>query len=323
MKFLSLFLTVFLFLLTLVACGSDADTTPKTTTAPEVTTTAPDTTTTPEVTTTEPEVTTTEPEVEAPESVTLMAVDGALAGGAMNQGTYVNDIGTANVGSITFFLEGNYEGEWNLDVYYLSMMDRSLLIKVNETEYIVNCSSGATWDNIDLAAIASTTIEMINGENIIEISAATEWAPNLYKFELARPSEKPEEDSTKFVLDADNATVTPGAKITRLATGTYMENFSNTNGGSASFTLNGDYAGTWTMDIYYMTMMERSFSLTINGTEQVIACATTPSWGNATEAGVMTIIVELVNGENAIVFAAATEWAPNLYKAELYQPEAE
>jgi GH43 family beta-xylosidase len=92
-------------------------------------------------------------------------------------------------------------GNYTFKLYYISAENRNLTITVNGVNYqLANLNSGG-WDK---RATAEIQIPLNAGTNVIRLSNATAFAPNIDKFELIPTGGTPQEDP--FDIDPDSLT---------------------------------------------------------------------------------------------------------------------
>lgn len=95
------------------------------------------------------------------------------------------------------------------------------------------------------------------------------------------------------------------------------------NSGTLAFNYYADQAGTYTINVYYMTWENRSMYMQINGgNKQYTNYPATGAWdGNGI--GVMTFTVTLPAGDNTIIFGNSNGYAPNVDRIEIGAPKNE
>lgn len=72
-------------------------------------------------------------------------------------------------------------GQYNLSLYYLSGEDRNATLSVNGTDIPLSCLNSGGWDNI---ARETLPVKLHKGYNVIRISNATDWAPDVDRIEI-------------------------------------------------------------------------------------------------------------------------------------------
>ena len=113
--------------------------------------------------------------------------DGVLAGGvSTNEGCLS---GWRSGMSATYTVSGNYEGKYDLIVYYTDTDGYKLNVLVNGTQYSQQIFGGDTttssWSNED-AKSHTFTVDLVNGENTI-VFTPIDWAMgNIVDFDLVR-----------------------------------------------------------------------------------------------------------------------------------------
>lgn len=95
--------------------------------------------------------------------------------------------------------------------------------------------------------------------------------------------------------------------------GQYVTGLDN-NGGQLRFTYDCPSAGRYLMDIYYLTDQSRNLQVAIGSKKQTVTCPDVDTWNQLSEAGRMTIAVDLSQGNNAITLSNPNGGAPNIDK---------
>lgn len=116
--------------------------------------------------------------------------------------TYVGGIGTVGevTGYISFDVEVTFDGERNVDIYYISLENRSFHIVVGDQTYVVDCpGNGTDWDTTIMKA--STSILLKAGINNITITNPDSPAPNLDRIEIGGKSA-----TNNIVMESPNGT---------------------------------------------------------------------------------------------------------------------
>lgn len=120
-------------------------------------------------------------------------------------------------------------------------------------------------------------------------------------------------DSLHAIIEAEFCTPTGGCAITRdsySSMGMYMGFVGN--GNSLAFNYNAPQAGTYHLRIHYMSMQDRSITVSLNGSRvRAISCQATGAW-NASKQGTVTIALSLTKGPNTISVGNASGYCPNI-----------
>lgn len=120
-------------------------------------------------------------------------------------------------------------------------------------------------------------------------------------------------DSLHAIIEAEFCTPSGGCAITRdtySSMGMYMGFVGN--GNSLAFNYNAPQAGTYHLRIHYMSMQDRSITVSLNGSRvRAISCQATGAW-NASKQGTVTIPLSLTKGQNTISVGNTSGYCPNI-----------
>lgn len=134
-------------------------------------------------------------------------------------GKYVGYVGNGN--SLTFTYKAEQEGIYELTVYYMTIGQRNLEVKVNgKDSYTFGCPSSGSWDGTNIGN-TSIDIALKKGTNTIVVGNSSGNAPNLDKFLLlyAGPIEKDETEEIDMT-NAISATSPDGKMEVKIVTDT-------------------------------------------------------------------------------------------------------
>lgn len=248
------------------------------------------------------------------------AEDGNVAGGAevVDKDIASGDQIVGNIGGdgktngkVTFTVNADSAGTYDLKIFYLLKGDRSFYVTVNGGDSREVECSGDNWN-----AVKNTTIQvdLNKGSNTIRLDngAVDEWAPNLDKIELTKVNNS---------YEAEKATIAGGATVVDKDVASGDQIVGNIGGdgkanGKVTFNVNVSTSGTYYLDIHYLLKGDRNFYCTVNGGDSVKVSCSGDNWNKV---ATKTIEVQLNSGSNTIKLdnGAVDEWAPNLDKIEL------
>lgn len=247
------------------------------------------------------------------------AEDGNLLGGASvlsssqaSGGYKVGNIGgTATNGICTISnVNAATAGSKTLTVYYLSAVDRTFYVTVNNGGYVaLNCTGSGSWNTVSTATM---TVNLNAGDNTIKFdNGAGAYAPDLDKITITDVN----------VYEAENGTLSGGAAVmasSQASTGYKVGDIGGTSSNGIC-TINNVYAatsGSKTMTVSYLSAVDRTFYVTVNnGAYVALDCTGSGSWNTVST---VTMTVNLNAGNNTIKFDnGAGAFAPDLDKIEV------
>lgn len=125
-------------------------------------------------------------------------------------------------------------------------------------------------------------------------------------------------DTLHAVYEAELCTPTGVCTIARDAKasmGMYMGYVGN--GNTLSFDYFAPQAGTYQLGIHYMTLEDRSMTVSLNGARvKALACPATGAW-DASRQGMVTLDLSLIKGINTISVGNASAYCPNIDRFEI------
>lgn len=269
------------------------------------------------------------------EYIYLEGEKASLGGAAVVSGSAFNDqyasgqktaeyIGNGADNSVTFYTTVEKAGVYELNLFYISANDRRFMISINGDDS--NRIRTAKLNSGDWVTVKKETlyVELEAGENSIKFYNDEAFAPNLDRISLS----KQVVDAEASVSDeeADVVVVSPGAQYTynlyEAESGIIANGATNEGtlvgwlGGTAYVELNNievEAAGTYYVQIWYMTGEDRKVSLSVNGGENMVVDC--PSSGDYySNPACAYVEVELNAGKNTIRFSNPSGYAPNLDK---------
>lgn len=246
---------------------------------------------------------------------------------ASNDGNKVGSMNSGNGSKATYILSGNYEGIYDITVYYTDCEGRWLHATVNGMEYSQKITETTdSWDDVSNSNVKSYTfsVEMKKGVNVITFAANNGWAPNLVDFDLTRVADIT--DPVKTFVTYDVETENPedyGYQIV-------FENGAKVDGVRFAFMDRADQktnlifsdlsAGKYLAKVYFCSGDDgRAITLSVNGSTPVPhRVYSTGSWDDLNTAVVCPITVTLTEGENTLTFSGSSDGA---YSAPIWKIE--
>jgi hypothetical protein len=199
-------------------------------------------------------------------------------------------------------------GVYRMEVDSMTLGTRSFIINVNDgPDITLNLSGGS--GNLPFP----TTIPVLlnAGTNSIQFGNPVSYPPDIDQIVIAGDGDEPYPAST--VYEAENATLTGAAATSAGFCGSCSGLAAVGNlGGQSAVTfdeVNVPVAGTYQMEIDYMTQGQRSFFVSVNGNTAQELVLNGYSFGTPTSTVVQ---VQLHAGSNQIEFSNPTGYAPNL-----------
>lgn len=133
-------------------------------------------------------------------------------------GKRVGYVGNGN--TLTFNFNAKEEGLYEFTAYYMTASERTLQVTVNGTDrHTLTCPSTGSWDGASISNV-SADIKLNAGSNSFVIGNATDYAPNLDKFEIlyvGQPEPDPEPDPEEPIIASAEATSPNGTLAVTLA----------------------------------------------------------------------------------------------------------
>ena len=220
-------------------------------------------------------------------------------------------------------------GTYDLAIYYITMQNRSVYVKVNQqvsSTVAINDLTGS-WDGSGTTGIKVKTkqIYLKAGNNTLEVGGIGGWAPNLDKFVITKCGTQitePLVDTNPAVLEAESANDLFQCTVDANINFSGCQGIGGISSDAASFiqfnTVNAAAEGTYDLAIYYVTMDARSVYTKVN--QQVKTIVTfadnTPGWDGAGIDGIKIkkVQVYLTAGNNTLRIGGSGGFAPNLDK---------
>jgi alpha-galactosidase len=255
--------------------------------------------------------------VSAPPSQVYGAETATLYGGAQlsscstcasgNKLTYLG-IGAANYA--VFNVSVPKAGVYRMEVDSMTLGTRSFIINVNDgPDITLNLSGGSG----NLPFPTTIPVRLNAGTNSIQFGNPASYPPDMDRIIISGDGNEPYPGFT--VYEAENATLSGAAAASAGFCGKCSGLASVGNlGGNAQSTVTFDnvnvpVAGTYQMEIDYMTQGQRSFFISVNGNTAQEVALNGYSFGTPTST---VIQVPLHAGSNQVEFSNPTNYAPNL-----------
>ncbi len=191
-------------------------------------------------------------------------------------GKYVTGLDHGN-GMLRFSCQIPDDGEYLLDVYFLSFQSRNLEISLGNKKYTLTCPSVSTWDRIADEGKATLKVNLVKGQTLCILTNPNGNAPHVDKIAFT-PVVCPSAD--KVTLKADDAV--------------------SASKESMSFVVNAQHAGYYRADVYYRHDKNSNVYLAVNDAD---ASATVfAATGEATAQ--RPLFLPMREGENTLLFSA-------------------
>ena len=158
-------------------------------------------------------------------------------------GKYVTGLDNGN-GMLRFTCQIPEEGDYLLDVYYLSYQSRNLEITLNNKKYTLTCPNVSTWDQIADEGKATLKVHLSKGNTICILTNPNGAAPNIDKIAFTQVIDTPIDKVTLNAADAETS-----------------------NKESMSFVFNSQHTGHYRADVYYRNSQNSNVYLAVNDAE--------------------------------------------------------
>lgn len=263
---------------------------------------------------------------------------------ALSGGARIKECETASGGGLVHYLgsdAGNHEdgtasftvadveaGNYELRFYYASNSnDRYFDIYVNDRQVSGGRQLASTGSfEIPCETPVVVDVELTEGENIIRFGCAGWYAPNLDRIQIF-PAKGHETDA-KGYYEAEAGDLGGQAVISDCqdASGGRMVGYLGGGDGEdrGYVVLNSIEVmedGMYDVSVFYATKDSRSFTISVNGAEEVrLVC---PPSGGFDKVGKAVVRLSLKAGENTVKFGCSDGYAPNLDRIYVPQERAE
>lgn len=233
-------------------------------------------------------------------------------------------IGNGADNSVTFTVNAEKAGVYELNIYYVSANDRRFLISINQDDShrirIKRLNSG-DWVTVEKEAVY---VKLKEGENTIKFYNDEAFAPNLDRISISKSVvdkaitvSDEEEDIVEISPGAEYKYTLYEAEKALIASGATNENtLVGWIGGNSYVMFNNievEKAGKYYLQIWYMTAEDRDFAISVNdGVDVVVSC---PSSGDYySNPACVYVEITLNKGTNTIKLSNPKGNAPNLDK---------
>ena len=216
----------------------------------------------------------------------------------------------------TFILSGNYEGIYEMKVWYSSMDHRWFNVTVNGgvTQSFRVVETTDFWDfndqyTRDDAKYYTIQVELKKGANVITFAKGDGYGINLVDFDLERiaalPTGTPVEVLAPENADAENWTFEGGVAFETLDNGAGRKLGWLLEENIATYTYTAPKAGKYLVAVYYLNNDDtwdypRMMDITVNGESTVMQVVKTNSWGDPNYAVAAYVVADFVEGENTV-----------------------
>lgn len=203
-------------------------------------------------------------------------------------GRYVSGLDNGN-GMLRFNCQVPADGDYLLDVCYLSYQSRNLQVTIANKNYTLTCPSVSTWDNIADAGCATLKVSLKAGQCFCILTNPNGAAPHIDKISLTQVLES---QAAKSVVEVDEAE-TAGK-------------------GSLSLAVDAPHAGHYRADVSYRSGGNRNVYCAVNDADaqMTVFAATGETLARR------PLFLTLQEGANALLFTASPD-LPLIERVEL------
>jgi alpha-galactosidase len=222
-----------------------------------------------------------------------------------NKLTYLG-IGAANYA--VFNVNVKTAGVYRMEVDSMTLGTRSFIINVNDgPDITLNLSGGSS----NLPFPTTIPVRLNAGTNSIQFGNPTSYPPDMDRIIISGDGREPYPNFS--VYEAENAVLGGSASAGFCGNCSGLASVGNLGGSPQSTvtfdTVNAPVAGTYEMEVDYMTQGQRSFFVSVNGGAETELDLNGYSFGTPTSTVVQ---VQLNAGSNQIEFSNPDNYAPNL-----------
>jgi hypothetical protein len=190
---------------------------------------------------------------------------------------------------LRFNCEVPADGDYLLNVYYLSYQSRNLQISIGNRNYTLTCPSVSTWDNIADEGRATLKLNLKGGKNTCILTNPNGAAPNIDKIAFTMVLEQ---QDGKVTLNADNA--------------------GEWSSGSVAWQCDAPQAGHYRAEVFYKGDENRNVYLAVNDADAVMTVFAATGETEARRPFFLT----LQEGTNSLLFSSVPK-LPELQRVEL------
>lgn len=203
-------------------------------------------------------------------------------------GKYVSGLDNGN-GMLRFNCQIPVEGDFLLDVYFLSFQSRNLQVTVGDRKYTLTCPSVSTWDNIADEGRATLKVSLKAGQTFCILTNPNGSAPNVDKISFTRVLEAQDSKTKMMAGDAEVA-----------------------EKGMMSFVYDAQQAGHYRVDVTYKHSENRNVYLAVNDADATMTVFATTGGMKASR----PLFVTLQKGSNTLLFTGTPD-LPEIESIEL------
>ncbi len=219
------------------------------------------------------------------QAITYEAEDAQRTGAAKVEednasgGKYVTGLDHGN-GMLRFTCQIPDDGEYLMDVYYLSYQSRNLEITLGTKKYTLTCPSVSTWDHIADEGRATLKVSLAKGQTICILTNPNGNAPHIDKIAFTQ------------VVASETVKVTLNADAAETASKETM-----------SFVFNAQQAGHYRANVYYSHGANSNVYLAVNDADAsaTVFAATGEAMGHR------PLFLSMREGTNTLLFSATPE----------------
>ena len=203
-------------------------------------------------------------------------------------GKYVTGLDNGN-GMLRFNCQIPADGDYLLDVYYLSFQSRNLQVSLGDRKYTLTCPSVSTWDHISDEGRATLKVSLKKGQLFCILTNPNGAAPNIDKIAF---TEVLPPQVVKTVLNAGDAEMVDKNQM--------------------SFVFDVPRAGHYRADVVYRSAVNRNVYLAVNDADPSISVLAATGEASARR----PLFLTLQEGSNTFLFTANPE-LPEIERVEL------
>lgn len=213
----------------------------------------------------------------------------------------------------TYILTGNYEGIYELEVFYTCHDGghRGLIITANGVSQNFQIMEYTdSWDDVSTARSFKVQVQLKSGANVISFSKSGDYAGfNVVDFDLKKVYDLPAGETITVLAPSDKNDETDswtlnGGEVEGVDNGAHKIGWLM-EGRTATSTLTDVAAGDYLLAVYYLNNDKtyndpRMLKIIVNGEEYIFHASKNDTWNDTTKAIAAYVKVTLVDGENTI-----------------------
>ncbi len=221
----------------------------------------------------------------------------------------VGNLGVGVNNTLTFNnIYVDHAGTYQMEIDSMTSGGRDLLFQVNGTPFTSLKVGGGSFN---LPSSTTVPVTLKAGLNIIQFGNPTSYPPDLDRIVISGDGSAPRPTSTTYEAELASLTGTASASYCQYCSGgSEAGNLGGGSGNTVTFTnVTVAEAGTYQMEIDYLTSGPRSFFMSVNNAANIELDLNGSSFSLPTST---VIPVELKVGSNTIQFGNNTGYAPAL-----------